>query len=409
MHESLFDRLMKYVGKWLTKEKPGGKNYWSDFIKIRQEVRPADVILVHGHSRVSHIIQNITLSPWTHSALYIGSLHEISDLALREKIKQVYDCALDTQLIIESLLGEGTVVTPLDKYKDEHIRILRPQWLTEPDISQVITFAISHLGRAYNMRQVLDLARFMFPWHIFPRRWRSSLFEHNALQPTKDICSTVIAEAFQSVGYPILPLIQYQENKQPVYIHRNARLFTPSDFDFSPFFSIIKYPMLHGITTGNYSDIKWKRGVISQDEGRVIMVHPKPLKSVSPQIQRFLSSPAFAVIGASDNPKKYGNRVLKCYLSHNKTVYPVNPKAKEIEKIPCYDNVSQLPDSVKSISIVTPPRVTETIIDEIIAKGINNVWMQPGAESPLAIQKCEKHNINVIANGPCILVELGCV
>lgn len=297
----------------------------------------------------------------------------------------------------------------MDKYKDEHIRILRLEWLTDKDVSRVLAFAVSHLGRAYDMRQILDLARFMFPWHIFPRRWRSSLFQHNALQPTKDICSTMIAEAFQSVGYPILPLIQYKENKEPVYIHRNVRLFTPSDFDFSPFFAIIKYPMLHGITTGNYTDIKWQSGVISQDDGQVIMVPPRQLKSVSPQIKQFLSSPAFAVVGASDDPKKYGNKVLKCYISHNKTVYPVNPTRKEIETLPCYESISQLPDSVKSISIVTPPQVTEKVIDEIIAKGIDNVWMQPGAESPLAIQKCEKYNINVIANGPCVLVELGCL
>lgn len=125
-------------------------------------------------------------------------------------------------------------------------------------------------------------------------------------------------------------------------------------------------------------------------------------------IEKFFSSPAFAVIGASNDHNKFGNKVFRCYLQHNKTVYPVNPNEDIIENIPCIKNVTNLPPEVESISIITPPQVTEKIVEEAIKKGIKNVWMQPGADSRIAIQNCKKHEINVIAEGPCLLRTLGC-
>jgi predicted CoA-binding protein len=125
-------------------------------------------------------------------------------------------------------------------------------------------------------------------------------------------------------------------------------------------------------------------------------------------IKKFLASPAFAVIGASNNRDKFGNKVLRCYITNHKTVYPIHPIEKEVEQRPCVKSVAQLPDTVESISIVTPPLLTEKIISQAITKGIKNIWMQPGAASQAAIDECVKNGINVIANGPCILVELGC-
>jgi len=124
-------------------------------------------------------------------------------------------------------------------------------------------------------------------------------------------------------------------------------------------------------------------------------------------IEKFLSSPAFAVIGASQDRYKFGNKVLRCYLRHHAMVYPVNPHVADIEGLPCIKQIIHLPPEVKSISIVTPPAVTEEIVEEAIKKGIKHIWMQPGAESAAAIMICEKHGINVIAGGPCILLTLG--
>ena len=124
-------------------------------------------------------------------------------------------------------------------------------------------------------------------------------------------------------------------------------------------------------------------------------------------IDKFFQSDVFAVIGASANRDKYGNKVLRVYLQRGKKVIPVNPKEKEIEGIPCVAGISDLPGDVNSISVITPPSVTEQVVEQAISKGIRNIWMQPGAESPKAIETCLMNGINVIADGSCILVVLG--
>jgi predicted CoA-binding protein len=125
------------------------------------------------------------------------------------------------------------------------------------------------------------------------------------------------------------------------------------------------------------------------------------------KINVFLSDGPYAVVGASKNRKKYGNKVLRCYLQHELKAYPVNPEETEIEGLQVYDTLSTLPEPVERISIITPPEVTERIVSEAIQAGVKHIWMQPGAESPLAVQQAEDASLSVIAGGPCILVTLG--
>jgi len=129
--------------------------------------------------------------------------------------------------------------------------------------------------------------------------------------------------------------------------------------------------------------------------------------NVQELIDGFLKSKAFGVVGASSNRGKYGNKVLRCYLSHSLRAIPVNPKEISIEGIPCVSSVSDLPEEVKSISVITPPHVTEQVVEMAAAKGIEYIWMQPGAESPRAVELCRENNIGVIADGSCLLVVLG--
>jgi len=128
--------------------------------------------------------------------------------------------------------------------------------------------------------------------------------------------------------------------------------------------------------------------------------------SIQKKIDQFLAAEAFGVAGASTNRAKYGNKVLRCYLQNRRHVVPINPRADTIEGVACVASVADLPDSVQSLSIITPPAITETIVDAAIAKGIRNVWMQPGAESPPAIARAEAAGLNVIADGSCLLVVL---
>ena len=129
--------------------------------------------------------------------------------------------------------------------------------------------------------------------------------------------------------------------------------------------------------------------------------------TIQQQIEKFLASPAFGVIGASTNRSKYGNKVLRCYLQNGKTAVPVNSKESEIEGVTCVATIDGLPADVRSISMITPPAVTAQLVPLAIAKGIENIWMQPGAEHPDAVALCREQGVNVIADGSCVLVVMG--
>lgn len=257
--------LIEKVSIWLLKEAPPKRGYLSDYTRVCKEIIPGDIILVEGRSKASLIIKHVTQSPWSHAALYIGHIADIKNINFREIVARLYTGDSSDQLLIESEIGMGTIISSVEKYKYDHVRILRPRGLNKTAAQHVINFAISRIGRQYSLRHLLDLARFVFPWGLFPRKWRSSLFQHNALQPTMDICSSMIANAFQYVNYPILPYIRENEKKQLELIERNTSLYTPSDFDYSPFFDIIKYPILPLDAQGEYKNLNWKYGMTTDD------------------------------------------------------------------------------------------------------------------------------------------------
>ncbi len=129
--------------------------------------------------------------------------------------------------------------------------------------------------------------------------------------------------------------------------------------------------------------------------------------SLDSKIDTFLAAPAFAVVGASDDPEKYGHRCYVCYLQHGRKAYPVNPNATTVLGNPAFKSLKELPEPVEAVSIITPPKVTERVVDDAIASGVKHIWMQPGAESPSAIEKAERAGINVISGGACLLVVMG--
>jgi predicted CoA-binding protein len=133
---------------------------------------------------------------------------------------------------------------------------------------------------------------------------------------------------------------------------------------------------------------------------------PRP-RTTDERIDAFLRSGPFAVVGASADRSKYGNKVLRCYLQHGHTAYPVNPRAPEVEGQRAYPSLAALPGPVPAISVITPPEVTEKVVREAHATGVRHVWMQPGAESDAAIRAAEELGMNVIGGGPCLLVVMG--
>ena len=125
------------------------------------------------------------------------------------------------------------------------------------------------------------------------------------------------------------------------------------------------------------------------------------------RIEAFLDGSPFAVAGASRDRSKYGNKVLRAYLQNGREVHAVNPGADEVEGVPSHPSLSDIPTKVHGVSIITPPEITATIVDEAIVLGIEHLWMQPGAEHEEAIERAEAAGVNVIAHGPCALVVMG--
>ena len=276
--KKISDKIGNLFTDWLMRDDNPLEFSMSDFERIKYEVRPCDVLLIEGRNRVSEVIKTITQSRWSHAALYIGRLHDIENEKLRQHISENYFGDLKDQLVVESYLGKGTIVSSIENYQQDHIRICRPKGISHPDAQQVMGYAISHLGIDYNVRQILDLARYFFPWSILPRRWRSSLFENHAGKSTQQICSTLLAEAFASVKFPILPLVKRQE-KQIQFIRRNPKLCTPSDFDYSPYFEIIKYPLFEVSGHAIYRGLPWNSdGALSNDKEGLSMPDELPVE-----------------------------------------------------------------------------------------------------------------------------------
>lgn len=124
-------------------------------------------------------------------------------------------------------------------------------------------------------------------------------------------------------------------------------------------------------------------------------------------IQDFLAAGPWAVVGASTDRSKYGNKVLRCYQQAGKApVYPVHPKEREIEGLAAYPSLTALPERPRAVSIITPPKITEAVVEECATLGIRHLWMQPGAESPRAIERCRELGLALLAGGPCLLVVL---
>ncbi len=200
-------------------------------------LRPADVLLVEGTTRISLAVKYLTQSSWSHAALYVGdALSKRGDGA-------------PAGALVEADLQRGVVAVPLAKYATYNTRICRAQGLSDDDRNAVVQFMVESLGKAYDLRNVFDLMRYLLPQPPIPTRWRRRMLALGSGDPTRAICSTLIAQAFQSVRYPILPIVSSAfvagEVEGAMLIReirhiRHHSLFTPRDFDVSPYFQIVK-------------------------------------------------------------------------------------------------------------------------------------------------------------------------
>jgi predicted CoA-binding protein len=119
-------------------------------------------------------------------------------------------------------------------------------------------------------------------------------------------------------------------------------------------------------------------------------------------IKQFQAQKNVAVIGSFANENKFAYKILKKLIAKGANAIPIHPTIKEVEGMQCYKSVMDYPGKIDAANLVTPPVVTETIVEECLKKGISFVWMQPGAESEKAIKFCKTNFINVIYN-TCLL------
>ena len=237
-------------------------------------VRRGDVLLVEGTSRLSGAIKYITQSTWSHAALVTVDAdgREDADPAA---------CRL-----IEADVNAGVREIALTAYAHSHTRICRPVGLTAADIDRVVDYAAERIGHQYDLRNVVDLARYLIRNPPVPQRWRRRLLALGSGDPTRAICSSLIAQAFQSVRYPILPEITREAAPAPgcrdcheEMLHiRHYSLFAPRDFDISPYFRIVKpslardfdpYELTWGATTRPGGDGTASPADTARDTSRV--------------------------------------------------------------------------------------------------------------------------------------------
>ena len=209
--DSLLDRFGRWLAHHLRREAPGEEPFVpSDPNALRRTLRVGDVLLIAGSSKLSTAIKYLTQSTWSHAALYVGDV--LGPAAVGEPHQ-----------LVEVTPVDGCVSVPLSKYERFHTRICRPVGLTHADRDDVIRFMISRIGLQYDMRNVFDLARYLLPTPPVPTRWRRRMIALGSGEPTRTICSTLIAEAFGRVEYPILPSVERMARRQRALANSAAR------------------------------------------------------------------------------------------------------------------------------------------------------------------------------------------
>ncbi len=121
-------------------------------------------------------------------------------------------------------------------------------------------------------------------------------------------------------------------------------------------------------------------------------------------IKEFIAQKKFAVVGATDNPQKYGNQVVKNLKIRGYEVYPVNPRLKELEGLDCYPALADIPVKVDVVDFVVSPEATETILNQCKDLGLSRIWLQPGSESETAIAFCRENNLKVV-HSVCVMMS----
>jgi hypothetical protein len=242
---------------------------------LKKHIRPGDVLLVEGKSRVAQIIKYVTQSSWSHSTIYVGERAAREGGPHAERCRDLYGEEA-RHLVIEADLEHGVFPVPLAKYVDYNVRVCRPYCLTDQDRDRVVDEVVSHIGDQYDRRQLVDLGRYLTPFHLLPGRWRRKAFFSGQSDSRAVICSSLIAQAFLGVRYPILPVLPGtvgEEKADGLYPwgtrirSPHPRLVLPRDFDLSPYFRIVKF---NSVEEGpfEYQRLEWLDPIPTAPRGK---------------------------------------------------------------------------------------------------------------------------------------------
>lgn len=268
-------RLTRRLLDWLSEPVPAyEQRVWNDPHALRRAIRKGDVLLVEGDNRISVVIKYLTQSSWSHAALYVGDelLRRGGEAA--ERTRRQFGA--DAEHLLVEALPRGVVVAPLAKYIDYNVRIVRPHRLRPEHLKQILDEAIGAIGWHYDLRNVLDLLRYLLPVEIVPHRFRRDALHFGSGQPTEVICSSLLGRLFGRVGFPVLPQLDFpdvdpggrrdgllgrvlgheSEHFTGLFRMRHPTLLTPRDFDLSPYFEVVKFNV---IASGSfdYERIHW--------------------------------------------------------------------------------------------------------------------------------------------------------
>jgi hypothetical protein len=233
----ILDTVGRTIARYLDQPEAGYEPFTpADPAALEATIQTGDVLLVEGNSHISGVIKYLTQSTWSHAALYVGPIvpkdgHGTEPLSL-----------------IEANLSQGVVSVPLSKYLKFHTRICRPVGLSREHCERVCRYAIDRIGFKYDLKNIIDLVRYLVPLPV-PQRWRRRMIGLGSGDPTQLICSGMIAQAFQSVRYPILPritLVESSSARREIMEIRHSSLFVPRDFDISPYFAVVKPTIQQG-------------------------------------------------------------------------------------------------------------------------------------------------------------------
>jgi hypothetical protein len=179
----ILDGIGRHIARYLDRPIKGYHPFApSDPDVLRALLRPCDVLLVEGNNHIAGVIKYLTQSTWSHAALYVGPIGE----------RTTEDG--EPLVLVEANVGEGVVGAPLSKYLGHHTRICRPISLSPDDAYRVCAYATERIGFDYDVKNITDLLRYLFPVPM-PQRWRRRLMALGSGEPTRIICSALIAQA----------------------------------------------------------------------------------------------------------------------------------------------------------------------------------------------------------------------